>query len=95
MLPTAKQITAATEGLLTIEDWQSFGIDYPPTLRAWLSNVTANEVELAQAGYDERFFRMWRYFLLSSSGAFRARRNHVWQIVYSREGLDGVYEVHR
>lgn len=95
MLPTARQITTASEGLLTIEDWHNFGIDYSHTLRAWLSNVTAHEAELAQAGYDERFFRMWRYFLLSSSGAFRARRNHLWQIVYSKGGLDRVYEARR
>jgi cyclopropane-fatty-acyl-phospholipid synthase len=35
---------------------------------------------------------MWRYFLLSSAGSARARRNQLWQIVYSKRGLDGGYE---
>jgi cyclopropane-fatty-acyl-phospholipid synthase len=34
---------------------------------------------------------MWKYFLLSSAGAFRARRNQVWQIVFTGGGLTGGY----
>ena len=41
---------------------------------------------------SQRFYRMWRYFLLSSAGSDRARRNQLWQIVYSKKGLDGGYE---
>ena len=42
--------------------------------------------------YDERFFRMWRYYLLSSAGTFRARINQLWQVVFSRDGLKGGYQ---
>lgn len=41
--------------------------------------------------YDERFFRMWRYYLLSSAGSFRAGGNLLWQIVFSRDGVTGGY----
>ncbi len=92
MLPTQKWITAATEGHLVMEDWHNFGVDYDPTLMAWMANVDAHKQELAQVGYGEEFYRMWRFFLLSSAGAFRARRNHLWQIVYSKRGLDGGYD---
>jgi len=34
---------------------------------------------------------MWRYYLLSMSGAFRARSNQVWQIVLAKEGILGGY----
>ena len=34
---------------------------------------------------------MWRYYLLSSAGAFRARSNQLWQIVLSRDGVPGGY----
>ena len=56
-----------------------------------MANIDAHREELRQLGYDERFYRMWRYFLLSSVGSDRARRNQVWQIVYSKKGLDDGY----
>ena len=42
--------------------------------------------------FDERFTRMWRYYLLSLAGAFRARTIHLWQIVMSKRGLLVGYE---
>ncbi len=45
--------------------------------------------------YDARFFRMWRYYLLSCAGAFRARANQVWQIVLSPHGVPGGYRIER
>ena len=43
--------------------------------------------------YDERFYRMWKYFLLSSAGAFRARsKSQLWQIVLSKKGIVGGYK---
>ncbi len=92
MLPTQKWIAAATEGKLVMEDWHNFGVDYDPTLMAWMVNVDNHRQELARAGYGEDFYRMWRFFLLSSAGSFRARRNHLWQIVYSKDGVDGGYD---
>lgn len=91
MLPTAARISAAVEGRFVIEDWHNFGADYDPTLMAWMANVDRHRKELEELGYDERFYRMWRYFLLSSAGAFRARRNHLWQLVLAKPGLSCVY----
>ena len=39
----------------------------------------------------ERFHRMWRYYLLSCAGAFRARDVQLWQWVLSHPGRPGVY----
>ena len=91
MLPTQQRITRATDGLFVMEDWHNFGVDYDPTLMAWMQNVDTHWSELKKVGYDQRFYRMWRYFLLSSAGAFRARRNQLWQIVYSKKGVKGGY----
>lgn len=91
MLPTATRIAAAAEGRLVIEDWHNFGRDYDPTLMAWMANVDRHRQELQDLGYDERFYRMWRFFLLSSAGGFRARRNHLWQIVMSKPVYSGNY----
>lgn len=89
MLPSAAQITRSAEALLTLEDWHNFGPDYDRTLMSWHSNVEAAWGELA--GYDERFRRMWRYYLLTSAGSFRAAKLHLWQVVFSRDGLAEVY----
>lgn len=90
-LPTVQRIAKAAEELFVMEDWHNFGIDYSRTTRAWLSNFNANWMKIKSEVYDERFYRMWKYFLLSQSGAFRARRNHLWQIVFSKQGVQGGY----
>ena len=81
LLPSAKQITSAVEGLLVIEDWHSFGQYYDKTLMAWHHNFTKNWGKVKET-YDERFYRMWTYYLLSCAGSFRSRRNQLWQIVF-------------
>jgi len=91
MLPSAKQISAASEGVLVLEDWHSFGQYYDPTLMAWYKNFTENWDKIKDR-YDERFYRMWVYYLLSCAAAFRMRRNQLWQIVYSKNGLLGGYQ---
>ena len=83
MLPSARQITEAAEGIFIIEDWHSFGSHYDPTLMAWHQNFTDNW-HCIQDAYDQRFKRMWVYYLLSCAGSFRARRNQLWQIVFSK-----------
>lgn len=94
MLPSVRQIAAASEGLLVIEDWQCFGPHYDKTLMAWHRNFTRNWNNL-KTHYDERFYRMWTYYLLSCAGSFRARRNQLWQIVFSQNGLRGGYRCER
>ncbi|MBU1176233.1 MAG: cyclopropane fatty acyl phospholipid synthase [Alphaproteobacteria bacterium] len=90
MLPSIKQIGAAIEGLFIMEDWHNFGADYEKTLLAWRDNFEANWPKLKDR-YNERFHRMWRYYLLSFAAVFRARLTHLWQIVLSKEGVPGGY----
>ena len=88
MLPSAKQISAASEGLFILEDLHSFGEYYDRTLMAWHNNFKRNWAQLKEL-YDERFYRMWNYYILACAGSFRARRLQLWQIVFSKEGLRG------
>jgi cyclopropane-fatty-acyl-phospholipid synthase len=90
MLPSAKQITTASEGLFVMEDWHNFGADYDRTLMAWHQKFEAAWPAMKHK-YDERFHRMWRYYLLSFAATFRARKVQLWQIVYSPEGVPGGY----
>lgn len=90
MLPSAKQIAAAVEGRFVIEDWHNFGADYERTLLAWRDNIEAAWDRLPPH-YDERFRRMWRYYLATSIASFRTRRNQLWQLVLSPKGVPGGY----
>jgi cyclopropane-fatty-acyl-phospholipid synthase len=94
MLPSAKQITSAAEGIFVLEDWHSFGQYYDNTLMSWYNNFTKNWDIIADK-YDQKFYRMWTYYLLSCAGSFRARRNQLWQIVFSKKGIKGGYKVIR
>jgi len=86
MLPSIQQIGRAVEGLFVMEDWHNFSADYDKTLMAWYHNF-----EQKKSNYDENFYRMWKYYLLSCAGAFRARNLQLWQIAFSKMGLPGGY----
>jgi cyclopropane-fatty-acyl-phospholipid synthase len=90
MLPSPGQIYGAIEGLFVLEDWHSFGADYDRTLMQWFRNFNDNWDVLKET-YNRRFYRMWKYYLLSCAGSFRARKNQLWQIVLSPEGQPGGY----
>jgi cyclopropane-fatty-acyl-phospholipid synthase len=94
MIPAASQVAAALEDVFVIEDWHNFGADYDRTLMAWRANVEAAWPTLA-AHYDERFRRMWRYYLAVSAAVFRSRRDQLWQLTLSPHGVPGGYRVPR
>ena len=94
VIPSSQQISASFEGYFVLEDWHNFGHDYDRTLMAWYVNFKNNWAEL-QGKYDERFRRMWTYYLLASAGSFRARENQLWQIVLAKEELSENYRFPR
>jgi cyclopropane-fatty-acyl-phospholipid synthase len=94
MLPSPKQICSAIEGSFVLEDWHSFGSDYDKTLMHWFRNFHERWDGLKD-DYDDRFYRMWTYYLLSCAGSFRARSNQLWQLVLSPAGVRGGYKAPR
>ena len=90
LLPSAKQINDAIENIFILEDWHNFGPDYDKTLMHWFKNFQNNWNDLKDK-YGERFYRMWKFYLLACAGTFRARVNQLWQIVLSPEGVPGGY----
>ena len=90
MLPSPKQITEAAEGIFVLRDWHSFGTHYDKTLMAWHSNFVKNWDRLKDT-YDKRFYRMWTYYLLSCAGSFRANKNQLWEIVFTKPESEGEY----
>jgi len=92
MIPSVKQVGKSTENLFVVEDWHNFGTDYDKTLMQWSYNFDSNWDKL-KVDYDDRFYRMWKYYLLASAGSFRARKNQLWQVVLSRNPSDGYKRV--
>jgi cyclopropane-fatty-acyl-phospholipid synthase len=86
ILPSVKQIAKASEGLFVLEDWHNFGTDYDKTLMAWHHNFEKNWNKI-KGNYSKKFKRMWRYYLLSCAGSFRAEKNRLWQIVFSKGNI--------
>lgn len=72
-------LTVAEASGLYVTDIEVWRIHYAETLRAWRKQFEAN---LDRAGeiYDERFCRMWRFYLIGSEMAFRRDGHVVFQI---------------
>jgi cyclopropane-fatty-acyl-phospholipid synthase len=93
MLPSIKQLGAASENLFIMEDWHNFGTYYYPTLMSWHKNFNAHWDDL-KSTYSEQFQRMWNFYLLSCAGSAKARGFQVWQVVLSNAS-DEIYQARR
>jgi cyclopropane-fatty-acyl-phospholipid synthase len=82
--PALSEIIPAMERAgLTITDVEVLRFHYADTLRAWRGRFLANRAQ-AVALYDERFARMWEFYLAASEAAFRHSHHVVFQIQFSR-----------
>lgn len=90
MLPSIRCIADASSPHFIMEDWHNFGEDYDKTLMAWHKRF---EEGCAGGAFrcEEKTRRMFRYYLLSCAGAFRARDIQLWQIIFSPHGVPGGY----
>ena len=88
MIPSAQQISKSTEKLFILENWQNIGPHYDKTLMNWFENFDRNwhKLKASNPKYDEKFYRLWKYYLLSCAGAFRAKHINVWQILFTKLG---------
>ena len=89
MLPSVTQLGRAMENLFVVEDWHNFGPDYVKTLMAWWKNFETRYCTLDKTRYDQRFFRMWKLYLMMSAAGFRSRRMQLWQVVMSTGAITG------
>jgi len=85
MMPSAEQIAKASEGIFIFDDWHNIGPHYDKTLMCWYDNFV-NNYEKLKDKYDNEFYRMWTYWLLSSAANFRSRSLQLWQVLFSIEG---------
>jgi hypothetical protein len=94
VIPSIAQIGKAIDGLWTIVDLHNIGPHYDKTLCAWDENFERNWKK-NRTPEEERFFRMWKYYLLCCAGGFRAKILQVWQFVLSTTGVPDGYITQR
>jgi cyclopropane-fatty-acyl-phospholipid synthase len=69
-VPSLSQMMAASEEVrLIATDVETLRLHYGYTLRHWLANCHAHRAEIV-ALYDERFFRMWEFYLAAAAVGF-------------------------
>lgn len=81
LLPSQQQLQAlAQEHGFTISNQLSFGQDYARTLKLWHQDFSAHSEELLKMGYDQRFQRIWRYYLDYCRVGFESQSTDVVQL---------------
>jgi cyclopropane-fatty-acyl-phospholipid synthase len=91
VIPSIAQIGESIERLFVMEDWHNFGNYYATTTLAWWNNFNKAWPKLKDK-YGERFYKMWKFYLLMGSGIAKAREVGLWQIVMSKKGIVGGYQ---
>jgi cyclopropane-fatty-acyl-phospholipid synthase len=69
---------------MSIRDVHDIGIDYAFTLKHWFEDFMQHKSVLNQEGYDERFMRMWQYYLNYCEGGFLERVISTAQLVLAK-----------
>ncbi len=89
MLPSPQRAAAEVERAgLRIARSIEFGESYSQTLRRWHDTFNAHWDEIAQLGFDDRFRRMWNFYLTSCAATFHSGNCDVTQITVTRPRLD-------
>ena len=82
MLPSIPLFdTHARRAGLQVADRHTFGADYAETLRRWDERVRDATHRIEAQGYDERFLRLWHYYLAYCEAGFHTGRIDVMQVV--------------
>lgn len=85
MLPTKTHLTTLGDDAgLKLQALSAYGVDYADTLASWHARFNTSTDWLEDHGYDDRFRRMWRYYLAFCEAGFRARQIDVVQCGYRR-----------
>ncbi|AYO20271.1 class I SAM-dependent methyltransferase [Vibrio owensii] len=85
-LPSVTSLTHATTKYsdLVTRDLFDIGLDYAKTLNEWHLRFNRAESEVRSFGYDDRFVRMWRYYLSYCEGGFLARTISAVHMTFQR-----------
>ncbi len=94
-LPSLEAMSGAMgrSGELYVEQVDNIGVHYAETLRRWRERFLANGPAVRELGFDERFVRMWEFYLAYCEGAFLARYLSDLQLVLTRP-MNGTLGTH-
>lgn len=90
LLPSLREISAVMTahtrlGVIGLDDRP---LDYARTLRAWRSRFLERLDDVRALGFDDRFLRMWEYYLATCEAAFRTRNLGLLHLTLARAGDD-------
>lgn len=77
---------SARAGDLQLVHLEDFGLSYARTLNAWRSRFLATREQARARGYDERFLRLWDFYLAYCEGGFLERSIGVSHLLFARPG---------
>ena len=93
LLPSLEAIaTSVARTQLQINGVEEIGFGYARTLREWRDNVMRNVEQIRALGYDERFLRIWTFYLSYCEAGFAIRSLRDMQIVLSHSANDALPE---
>ena len=90
-LPHLSHFTKSFTDKWHLEDFQNFGLSYHKTLRAWRKNIGNWE---GLENYNERFRRMWDYYLLGCAGAFSIKVLYLYHLVYTKKNYKHIKDLY-
>ncbi|KAI5009686.1 hypothetical protein ZWY2020_011823 [Hordeum vulgare] len=87
-LPSLGRVMSAmtTSSRFCIEHVENIGPHYYTTLMHWRDNFMTNKDQVLALGFDEKFIRIWEFYLIYSAAGFKSRTVGDYQVVFSRPG---------
>lgn len=86
MLPSVSAfVQQATRAGLKVVDHYAFGIDYAYTLKLWRESFLNHISQIRTLGFDERFIRMWMFYLAYCEAAFKCKSTDVMQFTLAHQ----------
>lgn len=74
---------------LRVEKYDDIGLSYATTLKMWHETWCEQEEAIKSIGYDDVFFRKWRFYFSYCEGAFATQLLHVYQISFVKSEAGG------
>ena len=87
MMPSPSRLKEEVEkaGLALVKSIE-FGESYSQTLRRWYDDFNDRWDEVAKLGFDDRFRRMWNFYLTSCAATFHSGNCDVTQVTIAKPG---------
>ena len=81
--------SAARQTETVLVNLEDLGADYAQTLNLWRARFEMNLPRIRELGFDERFIRMWRFYLVYCEGGFLERAISNVHLLFAKRGYRG------